>query len=48
MDMAALFQSYENLMLGTAIRDSPWLFPVIESVHLVALAFIGGAILLVD
>ena len=48
MDMAALFQSYENLMLGAAIRDSPWLFPVIESVHLVALAFIGGAILLVD
>src|SRR5262245_52729402 len=30
------------------IRNSVWLFPVIESVHLLALALIGGAILVVD
>jgi hypothetical protein len=35
-------------MLGDAIRSSSWLFPVIESVHLVALTVIGGTVLLLD
>ena len=35
-------------MIGEAIRNSVWLFPVIESFHLVALALIGGAVLLVN
>jgi hypothetical protein len=35
-------------MLGSAIRTSPWAFAVIESVHLLALAAIGGAVLVVD
>ncbi len=30
------------------IRESLWLFPVIESLHLLALATIGGAVLIVD
>ena len=34
--------------LGTAIRNSPWAFAVIESVHLLALSVIGGAVLVVD
>jgi hypothetical protein len=34
--------------VGSAIRNSSWLFPVIESVHLLALAMIGGALLVVD
>ena len=34
--------------LGTAIQMSPWAFAVIESVHLLGLAVIGGAVLLVD
>jgi hypothetical protein len=34
--------------LGEAIRNSLWLFPVIESVHLLALAAVGGSILVVD
>lgn len=34
--------------LGTAIRESPYAFALIESVHLLALAIIGGAILVVD
>jgi hypothetical protein len=34
--------------VGTAIRNSQWLFPVIEAFHLLAFASIGGAILLVD
>ena len=38
----------EASSLGTAIRSSPWAFAVIESVHLLALAVIGGAVLIVD
>jgi len=42
------FQWCEASSLGTAIRTSPWAFAVIESVHLLALAVIGGAVLVVD
>jgi hypothetical protein len=42
------FQWCETTALGQIIRDSQWLFPVIESVHLIALAAIGGAVLVVD
>ena len=38
----------EGSALGTAIRESPYAFALIESVHLLALAVIGGAILVVD
>ena len=34
--------------LLSAMRSSPWLFPVIASVHLMGLALIGGAVLMVD
>ena len=34
--------------IGTIIHESGWLFAAIESVHLLGLAAIGGAILLVD
>jgi hypothetical protein len=43
-----LFQWLESLWLGKAVVGSLWLFPVIESVHLLALAMLGGSILLVD
>jgi hypothetical protein len=33
---------------GHAIRTSPWAFAVIESIHLLALSVIGGAVLVVD
>ena len=39
---------WEKAGRANAIRNSLWLFPVIESVHLLALALIGGAVLLVD
>ena len=31
-----------------AMRSSPWLFPVIATIHLMGLAVIGGAVLVVD
>ncbi|MGE0865400.1 MAG: DUF6644 family protein [Vicinamibacterales bacterium] len=42
------FEWCETLWLGQAVVGSNWLFPVIESVHLLALALLGGAIFLVD
>jgi len=44
----AWFHWLENGAIGEAIRDSTWLFPFIEAFHLVGLAVIGGAILIVD
>jgi hypothetical protein len=34
--------------VATAVRESAWLFPVIEVFHLLALAVLGGAVLSVD
>lgn len=34
--------------MGQVVRESLWLFPIIESVHLLALALIGGSVLVVD
>lgn len=48
MDLLATFQWLEDTAIGAAIRESLWLFPVIEAVHLLALALLGGTILLVD
>jgi hypothetical protein len=48
MNLLPFFQWCEASALGTAIRESPWAFAAIESVHLLALAVIGGAVLLVD
>jgi len=42
------FEALEAGPIGDAIRSSTWLFPFIEAFHLVGLAVIGGAVLLVD
>ena len=42
------FQWLEKFWLGQFVVGSNWLFPVIESVHLLALALLGGSILIVD
>lgn len=46
--MLPIFEWFDATALGIAIRDSVWLFPVIESFHLVAFAILGGTVLLVD
>jgi len=48
MSLHAFFVWCEHTGIGTAVRDSIWLFPIIEVIHLVGLAVLGGAILLVD
>ena len=42
------FQYLETVWLGRFVVESNWLFPVIESIHLLALALLGGSILIVD
>ena len=48
MSLLPLFEFLENSAVGEMIRDSRWLFPVIESIHLLGLVVIGGSVLLVD
>jgi hypothetical protein len=42
------FEWCEASALGQLVRNSTWLFPVIESVHLLGLSLLGGALLIVD
>jgi hypothetical protein len=42
------FEWCEASGIGQAIRNSLWLFPVVEAVHLLGLCLLGGAILVVD
>ena len=48
MSLLPFFEFCEHSAVGETIRNSLWLFPVIESFHLLGLAVIGGAVLLVD
>ena len=48
MSVLSFFTWCENTALGEAIRGSNWLFPAIESLHLLGLAVIGGAALIVN
>ena len=43
-----LFHAIEFSAVGQAIKNSSWAFAVTESVHLLALSVIGGAVLVVD
>jgi uncharacterized protein DUF6644 len=46
--LLTFIQWAEASALHNAIANSPWAFAVIESMHLLALAAIGGAVLIVD
>ncbi len=48
MTLLPFFEWCEATSLGQTVRDSLWLFPVIEATHLVAFAVLGGTVLLVD
>ncbi len=45
MSLLQLFRWIEHTRLSVAIRASTWGFAIIEMVHLLALALLGGAIL---
>jgi len=48
MSLLAFFQWCYQTQIGEAIRNSTWLFPVIESFHLLGLGLTAGAVLVVD
>jgi hypothetical protein len=48
MSILSICQWLQNESIGTSIRESVWTFPLIETVHLLALAFSVGIIVLVD
>jgi hypothetical protein len=48
VNLLPLFQWFESTTIGTTVRESLWLFPVIECAHLLSLAMLGGAVLVVD
>ena len=48
MSLLPFFTWCEQSFVGEAIRNSQWLFPVIESIHLLALVLIAGTVLVVD
>lgn len=48
MDLLPLFHWFEATTIGTVVRESKWMFPVIECIHLLALALLGGSVLVVD
>jgi hypothetical protein len=48
MTLYDVFLWLNETAVGVAIRDSLWLFPAIQVVHLLALAVLGGAVLAVD
>ncbi len=43
-----VFEWCDATALGAAVRNSLWLFPAIEAVHLLGLSLLGGALLVVD
>jgi hypothetical protein len=48
MSLLDLFAWFQYSAPITAMRGSPWFFPIIASIHLMGLALIGGAVLMVD
>lgn len=46
--MLPFFIRCEHSYIAQAIQSSVWLFPVIESVHLVGLGILAGSVLIVD
>ena len=48
MDLLKYCEWLETTPYALAIRQSDWLFPVIETVHVIALALSVGTIMLVD
>ena len=48
MDLLPFFQWCYQTPIGEGIRNSTWLFPVIEAFHLLGLGVTAGAVLIVD
>lgn len=48
MDLLSLFTTLEESPIGVFVKDKPATFAIIEAVHLLALAILGGAVVAAD
>lgn len=48
MAVPAIFKALQASPVGKTITESPWMFPTIETVHVLAIATVIGAIAVVD
>lgn len=48
MNMLALFQWLSHSAIGLYVQQSQWVFAVVETIHLLALAALGGSLLAVS
>jgi hypothetical protein len=48
MPIDAILKSIEATSFATAIRDSIWMFPIIESVHVIGFTLVVGTIAIID
>jgi len=46
--VADLLSSLDNSSVGVAVRESTWLFPTLETVHVISIALVVGTIAIVD
>ena len=47
-ELLETFYFLEDTFIGEYIRSSIWLFPVIESFHLIGLGILGGSVVVMD
>ena len=47
-ELLDIFYFLEDTFIGEYVRSSIWLFPVIESFHLIGLGILGGSVVLMD
>src|SRR5215468_8276239 len=43
-----IFKWFDASVMGAWVRDSRWIFPAVEAVHIVALALLFGALLVLN
>ncbi|HUN26538.1 MAG TPA: DUF6644 family protein [Steroidobacteraceae bacterium] len=48
MALNQLLTLIENTPVGTAVRESTWLFPTIETLHVLSITLVVGTIMIVD
>jgi len=48
MDISEVLKSIENTDIASSIRDSLFLFPMLESIHVIGLALVFGTIAIID
>lgn len=48
MALTEFFTWLENTPVGVSIRESAWWFPILETIHVIAIVLVAGSIMIVD